>query len=801
MRSDRLIKIAIGASRRSKQWKNKELKWSEFVDHLRIPTESIETVEEFKAKPKEEKDDLKDVGGFVGGALSGNQRLARFVVFRDLITLDADNIPSHGVEDIVESVRSLQMPALIYSTRNHIPTSPRLRIIIPLAKSCTPDEYEPIARKIASWIDPSMEIFDKTTFDVSRMMYYPSVCKGAEYIHEEIYPEGEEGFCEAKNVLSDYSNWTDVTQWPAHPDTEVRKKNLAESRQDPCKAAGIVGQFCTLYNIHTVIEEFLQDYYEPCGDRYTYKQATTTAGAVVYREGAFLYSNHASDPACGQLCNAFDLVRIHRFGSLDDTADLSMPTHKLPSSKAMIDFCHEIPEVRTLKVRTAFTKQAPEEAVNLDFVDSLEIDPKSNKILPTVDNFLQILEHDPLIKGKMEYNEMDGREWVTGIMPWEKPKFFRKRTFTDGDAASLRHYIEITYDVYNHKKTNDAFDAYMMKHKVHPVRDYLESLEWDGTERLDKILIDYFGCEDNIYTREAGRKALTGAVARIYEPGCKFDYMLLIAGKQGMGKTSFFKKLGGEWFAENLRKFNGKEACEQIQGKWIVESGELAGFNKSSMEEVKAFISAQTDVYRGAYLKYTDTRPRQCILVGTTNHTHFLRDITGERRFWPIDAVEENAKLDIFTDLDINRDQLWAEAKYRYQQGELLFLQGESKKLAEYAQEEHKEFNAKTGIIEEFLSKKIPERNEWISKDLRFRQAYCRGEYDQTYENKKLVERKFISAIEVYVECFNGIPGNMRPQDSREIISVIQKLPGWHKADGRTYIGKAYGTQRGFERL
>ncbi len=174
----------------------------------------------------------------------------------------------------------------------------------------------------------------------------------------------------------------------------------------------------------------------------------------------------------------------------------------------------------------------------------------------------------------------------------------------------------------------------------HPIREYLTSLpEWDGRVRAETLLIDYLGAEDNAYTRAVTRKTLCGAVARVQQPGIKFDHILVLNGNQGIGKSTLIAKLGGDWYSDSLSltDMNDKTAAEKLQGYWILEIGELAGMKKADIDKVKAFISRQDDKYRASFGRRVTPRPRQCIFFGTTNSQNgYLRDITGNRRFWTV---------------------------------------------------------------------------------------------------------------------------------------------------------------------
>lgn len=805
-----MITITTGASRRSTSWKARSLEWGELAELFGKFSESTETQEEYSALPKAERDDLKDVGGFVGGTLQGKRRTNSAMVTRTMVTLDADCIPAGADKDICDAVDSLGINAVVYSTRNHSSKSPRLRIVVPLDTPCTPDQYGPIARRVAYMIDPSMNIYDKTTFDVARMMYWPSRCKDADYIYRVF--EGE--FLDKNHTLDSYADWSDVTQWPVVPDEDSIVRASVGKRKHPSEAPGMIGAFCSVYDVHLAIDEFLPDVYEEVGDdRYTYIGASTTAGAIVYESGAFLYSNHASDPACGELCNAFDLVRIHKFGDLDDDKPDATPANK-PSMKAMYELAQSIPEVRLYVASSAFDDRVKrrEETDRLNEYETelaetndkewfklLKLDDKTGDIESSACNIKLILNNDKALNGKMFHDEMTGRITVSKKMPWDAGRLGKeKRSWDDYDDACLRNYLDDIYGIKAPRVIADAFSEYINTHRRNLLVEWLDTLEWDGTPRIDTLLIDFFGVNDNVYTRTAMRRTLVGAVARAVEPGCKHDTMLVISGAQGIGKSQFWAKLGKEYFSDSLYSMNDKAASEQIQGKWIIESGELAGMRKSEENDIKAFLSKQVDTYRPAYGTRVLDQPRRCILVGTTNETNFLRDATGSRRFWPVDApTNADTKYKVMEDLDDMVDQIWAEAAHLYATGEVHYIPEDSEagKIAFAQQESHSEENAKLGVIREFLDKKITP--DWRKRKVDFKVSVMRGIMD--IECKEV--RDFVSAAEVWAECFGKDLGSMRRTDTLEINGLLNKLPEWRKCGGPKTAGVGYGKQRGFERI
>lgn len=788
-----MLKIATGASRTSKYWKNTDISWEELCDRLGKPTRTSESQGEYKNMSKSKQDSIKDVGGFVGGTLKQGRRKADSVDKRYLITLDAD-FASQDFCDTVSLFFGFTWCA--YSTHKHTPENPRLRLLIPLSRPVDADEYEAVARKVAS--DIGIDQFDDTTYQASRLMYWPSVSQDGEYLfrHEENKP------LDVDYTLSRYRDWRDITAWPVSSRTVKALERTLKKQEDPTGKKGIIGAFCRTYTIEDVITEYLTEVYQACevSGRYTYREGSTAGGLVIYEDGKFAYSNHATDPAGQTLCNAFDLCRIHLFGDRDEEAAEGTPTIKLPSYLAMQEFARADGKVKRTLSRERM-QEAAGDFEGLEILDEAddawkeELDyDKSGACTKSRKNAVTILENDPAVRGKIAYNEFTGRFRARGKLPWNKET--EDRDWTDTDDAGIRYYLERVYGIEGEKKIMDAHRLVAQNNQYHPIREYLDKLSWDGMRRLETVFIDYLGVSDNAYTRAATRKSLTAAVARVINPGVKFDSMLVLVGKQGCGKSQIIKRLGGEWFSDTLTTVQGKEAYEQLQGYWLIEIAELAAMRRAEVEAIKHFVAKSEDAYRAAYGRTVNNYPRQCIFIGTTNKYEFLRDITGNRRFWPLDVRPEQAKKNIWKDLTVEETgQIWAEAVHMYRQDEPLYFDKEEEKaLAEAEQEMHLEESPMTGDIQTYLEMLLPEN--WAEMDLSARRLYLHDEFKKQGGG---IKREKVCPIEVWCEWYNGDKRDFTLQKSKEIRDVISKIDGWEAVKAIRF-GELYGTQRGFKR-
>lgn len=788
MTHDRKITISVGASRKAMNWQPQALLLSELYEKLRVPARGVETMSAYLALPKGKQDDLKDVGGFVGGILNGPRRKAGAVAGRDILTLDLDNIPSGGTEDVIRRIEGLGCGYCIYSTRKHMPSAPRLRIILPTDRTATADEYEPCARRMAEYI--GITLADPTTFEASRLMYWPSCCEDSEYI----YAAQDKPMLSVDGLLSTYTDWHDYASWPQVPGAQSPAR-LASKQGDPLEKKGLVGAFCRIYDIESAMEHFLPGVYVPVDtspERFTYTGGSTTGGAVLYDGGKFLYSHHATDPCGGKLVNAFDLVRIHRFGDLDDNAQPGTPANRFPSYAAMQELAADDASVSGLLLKERWEYSTEGFTDEDDWRSQLKVGTKTGLPQSTIDNIWIILEHDPILREKFALNEFAGRGEVLGPLPWSK--LDGRRPWQDSDNQGLYWYLEKYYGITGTGKIDGALALHSEKHSFNDVKNYLNGLCWDGIPRLDTLFVDYLGAEDSAYARAVTRKSFTAAVARALVPGIKFDCMTILSGPQGLGKSTVLDRMSKGWFNDSIRTFEGKEASELLQGVWLVEISELDAFRRTDVSRIKQFLSLRADRFRAAYGRHVKEMPRCCVFFGTTNSDDFLQDKTGNRRFWPVDVGRQPATKDVWADLDAELDQLWAEAVVRWKEGEPLFLSGETELEAKMQQEEHREISIREGLILEFLDRLVP--RDWASWPLERRQSFWGG---NAVVDDSLVPRNRVCALEVWCELFGGHKKDIKYSDTQEINAIIAATPGWEKQKSALKFGYC-GAQRGFIR-
>ena len=735
----RELKIAVANTRKAKTWNNRVTTWEAFVERLSTTQKTIETIEEFLAMKRGEQDEIKDVGGYVMGHLKQGKRRAGSVLCRSCVTLDMD----FATPGIMEHVRKkLPYKGCAYGTHKYTPDKPRLRQVYPLSRDVTEEEYEPIARMLAKLV--GMDYFDDSTYEANRLMYWPSTPSNVEYYFEAW--DGE--LVDPDKILAMYDDWRDISTWPT--------------------------------------EHFLSDLYEPSAmeGRYDYIPGEGSAGVQIF-DDKFVFSHHATDPAYGKLLNGFDLVRIHRFEEDDSAA----------SFKAMAEFATSQDEVK----QTIAAER--EEAARMDFGDDdwkMHLRYGRNEGLEnSVWNLLLILRNDPAY-ANFAYNEMARMIEVTGPVTWERPD--GNRYWLDSDTDGLKSELDIHYTCFSTRNHDVAFSRVAMERRFNPLRDYLDGLpDWDGVERIPELLIRYMKADDTEYVRTVTKKTFTAAVARIYQPGIKFDCMLVLDGEQGIGKSTLFKELAGEeYFSDSLQlsDMDSKAAAEKIQGFWICEIAELAGMKKADIEKVKSFLSSSDDKFRPSYGKTVESHPRQGILVASVNGDRgYLRDITGNRRFWVV-KLHQTEQVKTFEFSEEDRDQIWAEAKYYFQAGEKLYLEGALVEDAAEVQRDAMEEDERQGMVEVYLETLLPEN--WNDMDLYARRAYLHNIDDPTI-TRGSVRRETVSNVEIWCECYCKPLSDLKPSDSYAIMALMEKVDGWKRSKTRKRM-PIYGQQRVYVR-
>ena len=773
------MKIAVGNSRMDKKWKNRDISWEDLCQRVSSTIRTTETVEEYRKLKKGAQDNIKDVGGFVGGQLREGRRKNGMVLCRSMLTLDMD-YGEPGIWDEIDLLHDFR--CCVYSTHKHTPEHPRLRMIIPLARDISEEEYPAVARMVAKEI--GIDLFDDTTYEACRLMYWPSTSANGEFF----YKTKDGPLLDPDAYLTKYADWHDASTWPVSSRQSEAVRRSITQQADPLGKPGIVGAFCRAYTIEEAIETFLSDVYEPSSmnGRYDYIPADSAAGVVVY-DGKFAYSHHATDPVCGKLLNAFDLVRLHKFRELDENVGLDTPPGKLPSFKAMSDLALGDDKVKAVFAGERIA-QAAAEFSEEDWQNGLELD-KSGHVKNTLRNLTLILENDPNLKGVVFNQLLDGME-IKGEVPWNHPsKFWR-----DADDAQLISYVDAHYGTFSARNYDIAVTKVADDRAYHPIREFIESLpEWDKVPRVDTLLVDYLGASDTAYVRAVTRKTLCAAISRVLRPGCKFDSMLVLNGPQGVGKSTLIAKLAGEWFSDslNLGDTKDKTAAEKLQGYWILEIGELAGLKKAEVETLRSFLSRQNDIYRAAFGKRATPHLRQCVFFGTTNaESGYLRDTTGNRRFWPVKTPGSGKKQSWnLTHEEIL--QIWAEALVYVRQGEKLYLSAEMDALAKDEQREAMESDEREGLVREYLDTLLPER--WAEMDLFERRNFLSGSDFGGLQEKGTVQRTSVSNMEIWCECFGKERANLRRTDSNELTGILARL-GWKRADNKVRI-PLYGPQ------
>lgn len=771
------LAIATAPKRDSKTWKNDVVTWDEFKAWLASP------------------DNKKESGNYVLGRLQGTRRSKRTLEARSALSLDVDFAQPGFLTD----VQMLPFNLVWHTTYSSTPESPRYRIIIPLDREVNPAEYVACVMVVMDML--GTEQFDQGSTQPERYMFKPAAQKPDFYDWGEV--EGPIA-CADDLVMKIDSIVADYTA----PQPSRRKR-------DPFKIEGVVGAFNRVY---ADLDDLIADFdlpYDKVGEKWMLRGSLGAPGMgpVPDREGLW-YSFHACDPAFMQTCSAFDLVRAHLFGELDEDAKPGTPVNKLPSHARMLDEVMNADPVVADKVmgetwRTDFggsdavaapasptpARTAPSGPVTApsggaDWRTGLALS-QAGSVRDTLDNWDLILANDEVFTS-LVYNEVTLAIEPTRDLPW-RPVTRSGGTWmgkADGDMLAL--HLERTVRL---KVPQNRIEAMVQKaafsRRVSPVADYLNSLVWDGQPRVETCLP---GVKVDEFTRLAARKSLVAAVGRALDPGVKWDHSLILYGGEGLGKSLWIERMSKGWTAE-LGDLRLKDTLQIVARTWIAVADEGHSLKRADSNVMKAFMTRRNDVYRAPYDTVPTEHPRRCVVWGSTNEETFLRREAGNRRF----LIVECGPYDIDAVTPEYVDQVWAEAVTMYRAGERLWLDSDESEKAVEAREIFTEENPLVGQIGAYLDMPVPPDWYKMSGAARFtyRQNYLEMGLDADVE---MMVQDRVCALQVWYEVLNG---NRKPQqvELREINEAIRELEEWYSVPKARRFDTNYGVQRGFNRF
>ena len=782
-----MLHISTAPKCTAAKWTERAITWEQFCELCSTVRRTPERYADYLAMDRDAQTRIKDVGGFVGGRLLDGKRSKRTVLDRCIITLDYDGCAPAPDGDMLRhpiwlAVQALDCAALVYTTHKHSAAAPRLRVCIPLDKPLPPHLYTAAARAAAEAIGFT-EALDAGSYEAERLMFLPSASADGEFFTDRV-----------GTALLDTALLLESA--PAADLVPDEAKQLDDPREKP----GIIGAFCRAYSITEAIDHFIPDVYtEMAPRRYTYNNGHTRGGMKVFDNDTHAYSWHGTDPSRGHCRNAYDLVRLHLYGD-GDNSDESMRQLALADEKVRAEL-----NGTALTSLGGYTPNSggpdtEEPEPDNSWMDGLDRTRKG-EIKNTRDNIIFIMQNHPLLKGRYYTDDFSGKMCVCGDLPWERPAGAEWR---DVDDAHLRRMLE-RIGLTGKERIDDSIHAAFDECHRHPVREYLEECERRGFggPRLDTLLVDYLGAADTPYTRAVTRKFFAAAVARIMEPGVKFDFCPVLAGPQGLGKSTLLRTLAGVWFDDSLQEVEGKDPVEQLKGKWIEEVGELSALNRAETNVIKAFISRQSDYYRPPYGRRAVEHPRQCVFCGTSNDNVFLRGDTN-RRFWVIPVGITPARRSVWDDLPPLRDQIWAEAVAAYRAGEPLYLPPDIEKYARDIQNDYSidSLDPLKEMLERYLSIPIPCGSWRLLSANQRRQYYRENDQMDPAEAASLLDdeshelRDRVAPVEfIYEFLQRGQTDKDYKELCRRTIKALRDL-GWENFGPSAHCRSAYGTQK-----
>lgn len=769
--------VTTAPKRDSRHWKIGQVTWSELSEWMETPAGNKACGNYVLGSFKETTVTADAPGSHPLEVLpcTNLHRTKMSVVSRGALTLDVD-YPGEGFK---RKVQSKDYAYIIHTTYSSTVEEPRYRLIVPLSRIVSPDEYHAAAAAVMA--DIGVEQFDAGSVQPERYMFRPSEAKKGLFWYE--VHQGP--LADVDDLLEDFQSDLSVIPMP----------KVGRNKRDPFALEGTVGAFNRAYSdFGDLIHEYDLPYESAGADRWHLVGASAAAGMGVCAPG-LVYSHHANDPAYGQTCSAFDLARLHLFGHLDENAKPATPIHRLPSTDAMRDVATKDVRVVTELVGADFaasmdaTAEAIENGTLDDWRLAFQLNSRTGTPTDDVFNWDLIVANDPAFAG-LYYNELSMAIETDCDLPWRVVAPGRE-TVDSADRSSLMLYIEREYRIRPTRTyMDDLINDKANRRRVNPVLDYLKALKWDGVSRIETALP---GVRPTPYTRLAARKALTAAVARMYEPGIKWDHMLVFYGLEGLGKSFWVEKMS-RGYSSPLGRIGDKDTLITMQRSWVITSDEGHSLRKADFDAQKEFLTRTADVFRMPYEREAGVHKRHCVIWGSTNDDVFLRRQEGNRRFLIV-KCEDKVDFDVLTDEYV--DQVWAEAVHLYQQGERLWLTEEESALAADHREPFTEEDALAGIIHEYVETLVP--TDWSSMSPVDRQMWLQNRNDgMTPLGTERID--VICSLQIWVEALGQQLGRQKRVDLLEINTALKQLEGWVTVPGRKRV-PGYGPQLTFQRV
>lgn len=763
-----ILAIATAPKRNSRHWRNGTIEWSELVGWMGSPA------------------DKKEAGNYILGTLNestevhtkGGQPCVDFhrrkhtIASRSAITLDLDT-PDPDFVDAVEML--FDHAAIIHTTYSHAPDKPHYRMIVPTDREMAPDEYITAAQALIQQFGKHQ--FDPGSTQPERFMFKPAAQEPGWFQFWVL--DGDP--VPVETLLADFVE--DLSDKPL--------PKPGKNKRDPYTLDGIMGAFNRAYaeDWDSLIEAYDLPYEKIAEDRYHLIGATAAAGmGPVQGAEAFVFSHHANDPAYGVTCSAWDLVRLHKFGDMDEDVTSQTPPNRRPSHAAMAELA------------TA-DNRAMAEMVGIDFAEAFDEDGNANDwrlnlrrnnrgvITNVVANRDLIRDNDPALK-VMYLNEMSMVIEADADLPWREVHE-RDNVIDKADRAEFLEYLAREYGMdvpENH--ADRMINIAGSRRRRHPAQEYLQNLSWDGVSRIETALP---GVRATPYTRMVSRKVLVAAAARVLEPGIKWDHTLVLFGSEGLGKSWWIEKMAKGWSA-SLGRINDKDTLMAMRAAWIITADEGHSLRKADNDALKEFITRTHDSFRAPYDTVFRRHPRHSVIWSTTNDEVFLRRQEGNRRYLIVRS-EDKVDFDAVTDEYV--DQVWAEAVVLFEAGERLYLDGlESLEAAE--QREHfVEEDAYGGIIEGYLSLPVPE--DWDDMNVDKRREWMFG-FREGMESAGDGRIDKVCTAQIWVEAMDRRKGDAKRTDLLDIYNALLRLPDWERIPGKTWLNRDYGNQAVFVR-